>query len=274
MTPRLEVLGQSTALAPRAGHTISGIVRIYLREAKYELLKILRLPAFFIPSLGFPMMFYALFGLLLPSKSAAFPMATYLLATYGAFGVIGIALFSLGIGVSTERAQGWLSVKRASPMPLPAYFFGKYAVTVIMSVLLVTLLSLMAAVFGEVRLPASHWARLMLTLMLGGIPFCAAGIAVAYMVGPNSAPAVVNAVYLPSAFLSGLFIPVEMLPSFLRNFAQFLPPYHLSRLALTAIGIEPASELWIHIGSLAGFAIVFTTVAVIAYRRDEGKTYG
>jgi len=252
----------------------SRTVRVYFREAKYELLKLMRLPAFFIPTLGFPMMFYALFGLLLPQRKAGFEISKYLLATYGAFGVIGIALFALGVGVASERGQGWLAVKRASPMPLPAYFFGKYAMTVLFSAVLVVLLCLMGAVFGHVRMPASQWATLMLVEMLGGIPFCAAGIAVAYLVGPNSAPAIVNAFYLPSAFLSGLFIPAEMLPSFLRSFAQFLPPYHLARLALTVIGVEPMSKVWIHIGALAGFAILFTTIAVIAYRRDEGKTYG
>ncbi len=159
-------------------------------------------------------------------------------------------------------------------MPLPAYFFGKYAMTVLFSTVLVVLLCSMGAVFGHVRMPASQWAMLMVVLVLGGIPFCAAGIAVAYLVGPNSAPAIVNAFYLPSAFLSGLFIPAEMLPSFLRAFAQLLPPYHLARLALTVIGVEPASKVWIHVGALAGFAILFTTIAVIAYRRDEGKTYG
>ena len=267
--PRLDAVPSGVA-----GQSTASTIRIYLREAKYELIKLLRLPAFFIPSLGFPMMFYALFGLVLPVKTGAYPIATYLLGTYGAFGVIGIALFSLGIGVSTERAQGWLAVKRASPMPLPAYFFGKYAMTVIMSGLLVTLLSLMGAIFGDVRLEVSQWVSLMLVLILGAVPFCAAGIAVAYLVGPNSAPAVVNAVYLPSAFLSGLFIPVEMLPSFLRSVAQFLPPFHLGRLALGAIGVAPAEKAWVHIAALASFGVLFTAVAVFAYRRDEGATYG
>ena len=263
-----------TASAGIATHSFARHTRIYLLEAKYELLKLMRLPAFVIPSLGFPMMFYALFGLLLPTKDASFDIAKYLLATYGPFGVIGIALFSLGVGVAAERGQGWLAVKRASPMPIPAYFFGKYAMTVLFSAVLVTLLGLMGAVFGHVRMPASQWAMLMLVEVLGAIPFCAAGIAVAYLVGPNSAPAIVNAFYLPSAFLSGLFIPAEMLPSFLRSFAQFLPPYHLARLALTVVGVEPVSKVWIHVGALVGFALLFTTIAVIAYRRDEGKTYG
>ncbi len=59
-------------------------VRVYFREAKYELLKLMRLPAFFIPTLGFPMMFYALFGLLLPQAKSGFDISQYLLATYGA----------------------------------------------------------------------------------------------------------------------------------------------------------------------------------------------
>jgi ABC-2 type transport system permease protein len=265
-------------MAGRAGDVLSyapgARARIYMLEAKSELLKLLRLPAFFIPSLGFPMMFYALFGLVIPSRQSSVQISKYLLATYGAFGVIGIALFSLGIGVAIERGQGWLAVKRASPMPLPAYFFGKYVMTVMFSALLVALLCTLGVVWGDVRMPPSQWAGLFAILTFGGIPFCAAGIAVAYLVGPNSAPAVVNAVYLPMAFLSGLFIPAEMLPQALRDFAQFLPPYHLARLALIAVGIETAANLWIHVAVLAGFGALFTALAVVGYRRDDGRTYG
>ena len=248
--------------------------RIYLLEAKSELLKLLRLPVFLVPTLGFPMMFYALFGLVLPTRQTGVQVSKYLLATYGTFGVIGIALFSLGVGVAVERGQGWLAVKRASPMPLSAYFFGKYVMTITFSSVLVALLCLMGIIWGDVRMPATQWAGLIAILTLGGIPFCAAGIAIAYLVGPNSAPALVNAIYLPMAFLSGLFIPTEILPSFLQSFAQFLPPYHLARLALTVVGIEPMSEVWIHLAALIGFAVAFTGLAVLSYRRDDGRTYG
>jgi ABC-2 type transport system permease protein len=250
------------------------MLRIYLLEAKYELVKLQRLPGCVIPALGFPMMFYTLFGLVLNVSRGDTSPARYLLGTYGAFGVIGIALFSLGIGVATEKGQGWLAVKRASPMPLSAYFFGKYAMTVLFSAVLVILLSFLGIVFGHVRMPLVNWVQLLLLLTFGGIPFCAAGIAIAYLVGPNSAPAVVNAVYLPTAFLSGLFIPAEMLPGALQGFAQFLPPYHLARLGLTAIGAEPVSKLWIHVSALLAFAILFTLLAIYAYRHDEGKTFG
>ena len=264
----------SVPSASSSNFTPGARLRIYLLETRCELLKLLRLPAFLIPTLGFPMMFYTLFGIVLPMKRTDFPMSTYLLATYGAFGVIGIALFSLGVGVAVERGQGWLAVKRASPMPMSAYFVGKYAMTVMFSAVLVILLCLLGAIWGGVSLSASQWTGLLAILMFGGIPFCAAGIAIAYLVGPNSAPAVVNAVYLPMAFLSGLFIPTEILPRFLQGFAQFLPPYHLARLALTVVGVDPWSKAWVHVVALVAFAVIFTAIAVAGYRRDDGKTYG
>ena len=55
-------------------------------------------------------------------------MARYLIATYGAFAIMGSTLYAFGVGIAVERGLGWLEVKRASPMPLGAYFFAKGAV--------------------------------------------------------------------------------------------------------------------------------------------------
>ncbi len=249
--------------------------RVYVLESKYELIKMLRLPAFVIPTIGFPLMFYVLFGLVMPSGNAsAVQVSSYLLATYGAFGVIGISLFALGVGVATERGQGWLAVKRASPMPVSAYFFGKYAMTVLFAMVLVALLSLLGVVFGHVHLTASRWVAVVAVLMLGGLPFCAMGLAVGYIAGPNSAAAVVNAIYLPMAFLSGLFIPASMLPESLQHLAVIFPPYHLGQFALKAAGVLPMAGVWTNAAALVGFGVFFSGLALVAYRRDEGKTYG
>ena len=78
------------------------------------------------PSISFPAMFYLLFGVLFGGRSlGGASLTTYLLATYGAFGVIGAALFGFGVGVAIERGQGWMMLKRASPMPPMAFFVAK-----------------------------------------------------------------------------------------------------------------------------------------------------
>ena len=53
--------------------------------------------------------------------------AQYLLASYSIFGVVTAALFAFGAGVATERALGWLVLKRATPMPVSAYLAAKVA---------------------------------------------------------------------------------------------------------------------------------------------------
>lgn len=250
-------------------------LRIYATEARYELIKQSRIRAFVISTIGFPIMFYVLFGLVMQSgRPGALRVATYLLATYGAFGVVSIALFALGAGVAVERGQGWLAVKRASPMPVSAYFTAKFVMTLVMSLALMLLISLVGVVFGHVRMSAGHWAALIAVECLGALPFCAMGLAIGYLVGPNSAGPTVNIIYLPMAFLSGLFIPAELLPKLLQGFAQVLPPYHLGQLALDAVGVAPAGDAWGHVLALLGFLVLFTIIAFAAYRRDEGKTYG
>ena len=255
--------------------TVASRFRVYRTEAKYELIKQMRIPAFMIPTIGFPIMFYVLFGLVMQSgRPDARGIATYMLATYGAFGVIGISLFALGVGVAVERGQGWLAVKRASPMPVSAYFTAKYLTTLVIGFILMVCISAIGVIFGHVHMSVGHWAALFAAECFGAIPFCAMGLAIGYLAGPNSAAPTVNIIYLPMAFLSGLFIPAPMLPKLLQGFAVVLPPYHLGQLALDAVGAAPASDALGHILALLGFLALFTLIAFFAYRRDEGKTYG
>ncbi len=251
-------------------------LRCYALEAKYEFLKLLRMPAYAVPTIAFPAMFYLLFGVSFGGGrvTGTMTMSTYLLATYGAFGVIGAALFGFGVGVAVERGQGWLTLKRATPMPPLAYFFAKLCMAVFFSSIIAIVLATLGVTLAGVRLPPAAWLQLGVTLIAGVIPFCAIGLAFGSFLGPNSAPAVINIVYLPLGFASGLWIPIEMLPGFMRTLALYLPPYHLGQLALAAIGGGRGAPLWSHILTLAGFTLVGLGVALIGYRRDEDKTYG
>ena len=137
----------------------------------------------------------------------------------------------------------------------------------------VGLFALGSGVFG-VRLPPPTWAALLGTLLAGALPFCALGLALGTLAGPNSAAAVVNLVYLPMVFVSGLWIPVEQLPASVQRLAPALPPYHYAQLALGTMGAGRGGAAWGHVLALAGFTALFLVVAVWAYRRDEGRTYG
>jgi ABC-2 type transport system permease protein len=256
--------------------SLSHIVAIYGKEARYEFLRLLRLPVYSLSTIMFPVMFYVLFGLLLNREHEAngVSVAAYLMATYGTFGVMGASLFAFGVGVANERGLGWLQVKRASPMPPFAYFAAKTVVCMTFSLIIVLILLALGTGFGGVHLGAIAVLKLLATLVVGAIAFCAMGLAIGYFAGPNSAPAVVNVLYLPLSFASGLWIPAEMLPHLMQRVATFLPPYHLGRLALGAVGVGSDSSLLEHWEALAGFTLICLGIARLGFQRDEDKTYG
>ena len=253
------------------------LIRSYRLETKYEFLKLFRMPVYVVPTLAFPLMFYIFFGLTMGRQTAdgmVMPMARYLLATYGAFGVIGATLFGLGTGIAVERGLGWLQLKRASPMAPAVYFLAKCTVSMLFSAVVVGLLFTLGAVFGGVRMPASEWLLLGVSLVLGSIPFCALGLAIGYLAGPNSAPAIVNVCYLPMSFLSGLWIPMQFLPHFLQRIAVVLPAYHFAQVAIRILHAPTQGSLGTHIGALAGFALLFGGIAWLAHHREREKMYG
>jgi ABC-2 type transport system permease protein len=223
----------------------------------------------------FPLMFYTLFGLVFGGRGpGGTTMATYLVATYGAFGVIGAALFGFGVGVAVERGQGWMVLKRATPMPPLAFFTAKLFVCMVFATAIVVLLGTLAIAAGGVRQPVTSWLTLGITLVAGTLPFCALGLAGGYLAGPNSAPAIINLIYLPMAFLSGLWIPIEAMPALVKTIARFLPAYHLGQLALGSVGAGLGAPVWTHIIALAGFTLIGLALASWGYRRDEDKNWG
>lgn len=262
-------------IPPATAGSRRNLWRTYYLEARSEFVKVLRMPAFAIPTLSFPIVFYVFFGIVFGGNMTnGENLATYLLATYGAFGVIGAALFGFGVGIAVERGQGWMLLKRASPMPLGAYFAARIVVAMLFGSVIVGSLFLIGILAGGVELAGSTLAALAAVLIVGALPFCAFGLALGYLAGPNSAAPLVNLIYLPMGFLCGLWIPIVILPGFVQKLAHFLPAYHYAQIALKTIGADAGESPWIHLGYLAGFTLVCLGAARIGYRRDEDRTYG
>jgi ABC-2 type transport system permease protein len=259
-----------------AGTPRSNRARIYVTEARHEFLKLIRIPIFAVSTIALPVMFYVLFGVTFGGggEDGGVGRTTYMMATYGTFGVIGAALFGFGVSVALERGQGWMRLKRVSPMPPQAYFVAKVVMAVTVSALIIEALFILGATLGGVRMPAIQWISLGLVLILGALPFSAMGLAFGYLVGPNSAPAMLNLFYLPMAFASGLWIPIHQLPAFVQGIAPALPPYHFAQLALGTVGAAESGSQALHAVVLLAFTALFVSVAAWGFRRDEGRTYG
>ena len=250
------------------------MTRVYWLEARTELLKFARMKSYSISIIFFPLMFYCFFGLAMPQLSTSTSMARYLLASYGAFAIMGSTLYAFGVGIAVERGLGWMEVKRASPMPMGAYFFAKGAVAMVFGAIVILLLFALGAVFGHVRMAPAQWLLTFGALVAGALPFCALGLTIGNLAGPNSAPATVNMIYLPMAFCGGLWLPLEILPKAIQQVAPLLPSYHLAQIALAIQKAPVKGSVAGHVEALAALGLIFLGTAWVAHSRGREKMYG
>ncbi len=251
------------------------LLALYLTEVRLEFLKLLRMPMYSISVIVFPVMLYVLFGSIYGSGEAQGILAKrYMVGTFSAVGVLSAAMFGFGAGLASERGQGWMRLKRVSPMPPLAFFVAKVAMAIAFATIAVVGVTLLAIVTGMASFEFGDWLRMYGVLMLGVFPFAGLGLAVGYMFGPNSAPVVLNLIYMPMAFASGLWMPIEFLPAIIQRVADYLPTYHYAQLVLSTIGAQPLASQGTHLLMLGATTVVCLALAVWAYFRDEGKTYG
>src|SRR5580693_2861491 len=145
-------------------------LNLFSKETKYEFLKAVRNRMFSLATLGFPIMFYLLF------------------AGYSCFGMIAGALFNLGAGISTERAQGWLEVKQASPMPRVAYLGAKVLTCMAFGIAIVAALVTIGMTFGGVHATSLQIVHLAAVIVAGSIPFASFGLVLSLLMPPSAAP--------------------------------------------------------------------------------------
>jgi ABC-2 type transport system permease protein len=248
------------------------------KQAYAEFIKLFRVPAFSVTSIVLPAMFYAFIGLgqatqpLYPQSHVTF--GEYFLASMALYGVANVMVLGFGISLANERGQKQDLLMQSTPLPALVFFIAKALSALAIAFMALVVLSLLAYAAGGVHLDFSHWLALFSRAMACSIPFIGLGFALGYLAGPNSAPAVTNLIYLPTAFASGLFFPLHLLPQFLQNVAPYLPLYRGAQLVWDSVGAPTeGGSLTTDWLSMAAYTVAFFLLALWAYRRDQGRKF-
>jgi ABC-2 type transport system permease protein len=155
-------------------------------------------------------------------------------------------------------------------MPAPAYLFAKCASAVAVGLIIVSILTAIAVSFGGVSLTSTELIKMFAMTIVGSISFANMGLLLALLVPANAAPAIVNLIYLPMSFLSGLWMPLRFMPHWLQHTAPALPTYHLSQLMLRIFGYGDSMSLATHWNALLGFTLLMLGISwVVFYRKEQ-----
>jgi ABC-2 type transport system permease protein len=242
-------------------------------QVRAELLKLWRSPIYSAFSLALPVIFYLFFGI--PNANyneGGIHAGTFLMASFGAYAVANVMLFTFGMNIAIERGRRFDVLMRAAPLRAGVFLVSRVVAALVFALAALLVLAVFASLTGGVRLSLATWLDLLWKLLLGSLPFLTLGFAIGYLVSPNSAAAVVNLIGLPMYFASGIFVPINNLPTFIQDIAPYLPAYRYGQLAWGAVGARTdptlTNLLW-----LAGYTIVFGVIALRAYNLEESRRF-
>jgi ABC-2 type transport system permease protein len=191
--------------------------------------------------------------------------ATFLLAGLMGYGVVATAFAGLAISLVLRRESGVLKRVRGTPLPTPVYLVAVIGSALVVLTILVVAQLLIGHFLLDAAWPAAPLA-LALVLLLGAVVFAALGLALTGAVrSSEGASAVVNAIYLPMVFLSGVFFAVDAMPGFLQAIAQISPLTYLLDL-VRDLYIDGGNPSPTDLGILVAWGVAGAVVALRMFR--------
>jgi ABC-2 type transport system permease protein len=177
--------------------------------------------------------------------------------------VMASTFVALAYNLTFLRERGILKRLRGTPLPSSAYLAGIAAAAVTNTVLQVGVVIAAGRLFFGIPWPGD-WPALLVFTAAGVACFASLGVALSHAI-PNSesAPAYVNAVFLPMIMLAGVFYDDEDAPAVLRDVAEVLPLKHLiDGLSGAMVHGEGVADHGVALVALALWAAAGTVLAV------------
>lgn len=187
-------------------------------------------------------------------------------------GIIAMALIQLGLmGTALPliqlRQNGVLRHLGATPLPRGVLAASQIALRLTLAVAQVLILIVLGHLIGGITV-LGNWLLLVLATLLGSLAMIALGyLLAARSRSGESANGLVTVVFMPLIFLSGLFFPLELGPSWLKTLSALIPSTYLGdALRQVMVGGTPRFNLAIDFAAMAGFMLVFAAAAIRLFR--------
>jgi ABC-2 type transport system permease protein len=250
------------------------MIRMALHLSGYDLRAFLRNRQSQFFALALPVLFLVIFASVFggggnTTEVAGGPisMPVYYVPGIITLGVIAACFGNLVASVTAQRERGVLKRRRATPVPAAAVIAGRVLTAVAVAVVMAAaLLGIGWAAYGA-HVPGRTALALAVTVVTGAASFCCLGYALTPLIrNEDAALPAAMAITLPLYFISGVFVPVTVLPHWLADAGEIFPVRHLANALLaaynphtTGLGFAGADLLILAAWGCAGLLIAVRT---------------
>lgn len=220
---------------------------------------------------AFPLVFLVVFGLIFSGQDVeetGRPYISYIAPGVMSWGVGNAAVFGIAFTLMQWRRDDLLRLIRMTPTGLPTVLASRYVLAIGVGVV-------QAVVFVSVALlppfglePASRWPLALPVLLLGITAFLSIGVIIgSYADTPEAVAAIANFLMVPMAFLSGSFLPLDMMPDWLQTVSLVLPLRYFNDAVSAALsGGGDLGDIAAGCGALVAFTAVFALIGLRTFR--------
>ena len=228
------------------------MIRHLIAECVLTLGILFRQPGFWIPTVLFPAMLYAFFG----AQSGGGTWAANAMASFAVYAVLGVGFFQFGVSVAQDRESPFATWQQSLPGSAAAAWTARVLSSLVFITIAVLLVVVMALLMTDISLSASAWARLALVCAICAVTATFMGIALGSVASARAAVPLANLVYLPLAYLGGLWVPPIAMPAAINAISEWMPTRAMGELGWAAVTGAPFN------GGYALSLMVWTLVAV------------
>jgi ABC-2 type transport system permease protein len=220
--------------------------------------------------LVYPILMLLIFGSIFGNQAGAVEGALFIdsyIPALCAMNVITVSVFTLNINMITQRESGILRRYRVSPIRSSAVLISQSIQGIILVLAGAIEIIVIASLVWDIKFSVSSMLLLFVCLLFGSLSFFSLGFALSGLTNTaGAASGLAMAVFFPTLFLSGIAMPVDILPTFMQRVSEWLPmSYYVDLVRGVWLG-EPITSFGLEFVIMIGFAICCWVLALLLFR--------
>ena len=260
--------------------TLPSPVPMLGRHVVYQVRTFARTPIAVFFTIALPLIMLVLFNALfggndVDTGSGSWPLSQFYTGGIAAFTAVSATFTNLANVVPIRRDEGVLKRWRGTPLPPWVYIGGLIGSAVALAAAGSLLMISLGVVAYDLDVDAAKVPAAVVTFLVGVLAFAAMGMAVAGLCpSASAASAVANAIILPMAFISDIFIPIESsAPAWLDTLGDVLPlkPFAQSFQDCFNPAVDPPAFNWAKLAVVAAWGVAGLLVALRWFRWEPAR---
>ncbi len=199
------------------------------------------------------------------------------------WGFLSLLFNEVSMAIAYERWEGTLEYTFMAPVSRFAHLIGESLYAVFYSLVRLFVILFGVAIFVDLDLSGANWIGLVITLLVASLAFIGMGLIAATLpvLSPERGAEATNIFQGSLLLVSGIYYPVEVLPSWIQPLAKLSPATYALSACRKLIGVANAPtdtgpfigvsifELWPELLTLLGMGLFMIPFGLWVFRQVE-----